>query len=97
MRKEFLAVKIFVKFGYNYYDPKEFIDYICKKCQKSYLKEHLLAKFNHIASLGGNSAGWVCTFFCDIDGDLQEALVDYAVNVWGVDGMYKTYEEYKSL
>ena len=96
MRKEFLAVLLFVKFGYNYPDPKEFISYICEKCNKQYLKEHLEFKFEAIYDDYG-SHGVMNYFFVELDSDLQEALVDYAINVYAPAGMATKYEEYKTL
>ena len=96
MRKEFLAIMIFVKFGYNFSDPNEFINYICEKCDKQYLKDHLRKKFDHIYEDFGSHA--VMNYFlCELDGDLQEALVEYALNVYAPEGMFTKYEEYKSL
>lgn len=96
MKKEFLAIMLFVKFGYNYPDVKCMINYICKKTGKMYLEKHLLAKFNQDYEIFGSHAV-MNYFFCDIDRDLQEALVDYAINVYAPHGMATTYEEYKSL
>ena len=96
MRKEFLAVMLFVKFGFNFSNPKEFITYICEKTHKMYLVDHLVAKFNHLYKEFGAHAVMPC-FLCEIDSDLQEALVDYAINVYAPHGMSTKYEEYKSL
>lgn len=96
MRKEFLAIKLFVKFGYNYSEPKEFIDYICEKCNKQFLKDHLMAKFDNIYDTFGSHAA-MNYFFCELDGDLQEALVEYALEVYAPIGMGSTYDEYKSI
>ena len=95
MRKEFLAILMFVKFGYNFNDLS-FIDYICEKCGKSYLKNHLKGKWNFDYDTFG-SHGVMNYFFVELDSDLQEALVDYAINVYSPDGMKTKYEEYKSL
>jgi len=96
MRKEFLAVLLFVKFGFNFSSPKEFIAHICEKNQKMYLVEHLVSKFYHLYETFGCHAVMFC-FFCELDSDLQEALVDYAINVYAPHGMETKYEEYKSL
>ena len=95
-RKIFLAIHIFVKFGYNYPNPDEFITYICEKTDRMYLKEHLREKFNHIYNTFGAHA--VMNYFmCELSYDLQEALVDYAINIYGPKGMKTMYEEYKSI
>lgn len=96
MRKEFLVTILWVKFGYNFPDPNEFIDYICEKCKKNWLKDHLKAKWESIYEDFGCHAV-MNRFFVDIDEDLQQALVDYAINVYAPDGMKKKYEEYTSL
>ena len=96
MRKDYLAVLLFVKFGFNFANPKEFITHICEKTQKKYLVDHLVGKFNHLYETFGSHAVMFC-FLCEIDSDLQEALVDYAINVYAPVGMRTMYEEYKSL
>ena len=95
MRKEFLAVLLFVKFGYNFNDLS-FIDYICEKCNKSWLKDHLKSKWNGIYENYGSHAV-MNRFFVELDSDLQEALVEYAINVYAPVGMATKYKEYKSL
>lgn len=96
MRKEFLAILLFVKFGFNFSNPKEFIPHICKQTNKTYLIDHLVSKFLHLYETFGSHAVMFC-FFCEIDSDLQEALVEYAINVYAPHGMSTRYEEYKSL
>lgn len=96
MRKDYLAGLLFVKFGFNFSNPKEFIPYICEKTQKMYLVEHLTSKFIHLYETYGSHAVMFC-FFCEIDSDLQQSLVEYAINVYAPNGMATKYEEYKSL
>ena len=96
MRKEFLAIKFFVMFGYNYSKPEEFINYICEKTGRIHLKEHLMEKFDDIYDRYGSHAV-MNRFFVELDSDLQEALVDYAINVYAPCGMATRYEEYKNL
>lgn len=96
MKREFLAILLFVKFGFNFPNPKEFITHICEKTQKQYLIDHLVSKFNHLNETFGCHAVMFC-FFCEIDSDLQEALVEYAINVYAPHGMFTRYEEYKSI
>lgn len=82
-------------FGFNYRN-EDFIDYICQKTGKMYVRDHLKAKFKGLYEIVGAHA--VMAFFmCEIDEDLQEALVDYAINVYAPDAMEKNYNEYKSL
>lgn len=96
MRKEFLAIRMFVMFGYNFPDVDEMLDYICKKCGKMWLRDHLKAKFMHLYEKYGSHAVMNC-FMTELDLDLQEALVDYAINVYAPQGMKSVYEEWKSL
>lgn len=96
MRKEYLAILFFVKFGYNYSRPEEFINYICEKTGRNYLKEHLTQKFNEYYNTYG-SMGVMNRFFVEIDEELQQALVDYAINIYAPNGMFTKIEEYKSL
>lgn len=96
MRKNYLVTIIWVKFCFNYPEYEMFIKYICEKCGKKYLVEHLKHKFIHLYDEFGSDAV-MNRFIVDIDGDLQEALVDYAVNVWGPIGMETKFEELKNL
>ena len=96
MKKDFLTVHLFVKFGYNFPNPDEFIKYICEKTDKMYLVDHLKAKFNHDYEIYGCHAV-MNYFFVELDLDLQEALVDYALNVYAPQGMAMMHEEWKQL
>ena len=96
MKKEYLAVLLFVKFGYNYPNPDKFINYICEKTGRTYLKDHLKEKFSRHCKLFGTYAV-MNMFFSEIDSELQEALVDYAINVYAPKDMASKYEEYKNL
>ena len=95
MRKEFLTVIMWVKFGYNF-PNLGFIDYICEKSGKKYLRDHLISKWESIYERYGCYAV-MDRFFVELDEDLQQALVDYAINVYAPEGMRTKYEEYKSL
>ena len=95
MRKEYLTVIMWVKFGYNFRDLS-FIDYICEKCNKNYLVDHLKSKWNHIYETFGSHAV-INYFICELDEDLQEALVEYAINVYSPVGMKRAHGEYKAL
>ena len=95
-RKEQLAVNLWIMWCYNFHQPKTFIKYICEKCDKMYLFEHLVAKFNHLYDKFG-CRSVMNDFYTEIDKDLREALVDYAINVYAPQGMRTMYDEYKSL
>ena len=95
-RKEQLAVNLWIMWCYNFHCPKTFIEYICEKCDKMYLFEHLMAKWTHFYETFG-CRSVMNDFYTEIDKDLREALVDYAINVYAPEGMRTMYEEYKSL
>lgn len=96
MRKEFLIVRMFVMFGYNFPNIGEVIDYICMKCGKTHIKSHIRARFDTIYDIYGCHAV-MNRFMVELDEDLQEALVDYAINVYSPKGMSSKYNEYKTL
>ena len=96
MRKDFLAVKMFVMFGFNFPSIDEVLTYICEKVGRPWIKDHLREKFNSLYESRGCHAVMGC-FMCELDADLQEALVDYAINVYAPKGMKRAHEEWKSL
>ena len=96
MDKIYLATKIWVMWCYNFHNPQTFISYICEKCDKMYVKDHLIAKWTSLYEMFG-CRSVMMDFYAEIDKDLQEALVDYAINVYGPVGMKTTYEEYIRL
>lgn len=96
MRKNYLISIIWVKFCFNFPEPELFIDWICDNCKKNYLKSHLTGKFNHLYDEFGSDAV-MNRFLIELDGDLQESLVDYAINVWGKIGMATKYKELMNL
>ena len=80
--QNYLAVKAFVFFGYNYPEPKEFIHYICEKTGNgAVMEQHLLSKWNHIYDQFGCHAV-MNYFFTEINEELRNALVEYAVKVY---------------
>lgn len=93
MDKIYLTTKIWVKWCYNFDNPETFIGYICEKTGREYLKDHLLSKWSHLYETFGYRSV-MNDFYTDIDKDLQNALVDYAINVYAPRGMKSTYEEY---
>lgn len=95
MERNNLVVKVWMFFGFNYPEPKEFIHYICEKTGKMYAESHLNGKFKHYRELVG-CYGVMEVFYSELDADLQEALVDYAVTVYAPKGVTLT-EEQKSL
>lgn len=93
MTKIQLATKIWVMWCYNFSCPKTFIGYICDTTGKQHLKDHLLSKWSRMYE----DFGWrsvMNEFYTALDKDLQDALVDYAINIYGSIGMKSTYEKY---
>ena len=93
MKKIQLATKIWVMWCFNYDCPETFIRHICEVTEKNYLKDHLLAKWSYFYETFGCQSA-MNNFYVELDEDLKNALVDYAINVYGPRGMKTTYEKY---
>lgn len=87
-----LAIRCWVMFTFNYSDPREFINYMCEKTQKQWLKGHLEEKFNAIYDKWGHSAV-MNRFYSELDAELRDALVEYAMTIYAPEGMRLTEEE----
>ena len=96
MKKIQLATLIWVKSCLNYPDIREVIRWICERTQKEWLREHLYNKFGNYYNLY-TSNGAMTTFYCELDTDLREALVEYALTEWAFYAMPATYREYCKL
>ena len=70
MNERFLIIKNWILFTYNY--PRDFID----KCwnDEKYLIDHLKYKFEEKCNYNMN------LFFCELDTENQEKLVNWAIN-----------------
>jgi len=96
MKQNQVCVLLWIKFCMNYPNIREVIAWICKKTNKEWLKNHLLEKFeDHYER--STSRGAMNAFYCDIDKDLQNALVEYALTVYAPYGMKTVFEENKEL
>ena len=93
MTKIQLATKIWVMWCYNFDCPETFIGYICEKTGKENLKNHLLSKWSHLYETFGYRSV-MNEFYTELNTDLQNALVDYSLNVYAPIGMKSTYEKY---
>jgi len=93
MTKIQLATKIWVMWCYNFDCPETFIGYICEKTGQQHLKDHLLSKWNHLYETFG-CRSVMNAFYTEIDTALQNALVDYAINVYAPRSMKNVYEKY---
>lgn len=91
MNKIYLTTKIWVMWSYNFDCPETFISWICETTNKSYLKSHLMAKWNHLYETFGYRSV-MNDFYTELDADLQQALVDYAINVYAPRGMKSIYK-----
>ena len=96
MEQNQVCVLMWVKFCENYPDIREVIKWICEKTEKQWLNKHLYDKFNDLYNLA-TCHGAMNLFYCEIDKDLREALVEYALTVWAPIGMKYTFEEKKSI
>lgn len=95
-KKAFLIAKVWVYFGYNYPDPKEFVKYICEKCDKMWMYKHTMRKFDHIYDVYGPHAV-MNRFYADLDADLCDALVEYAIKFYAPTAFHWTEEEKEIL
>ena len=57
------------------------------------LGDVVLAKWSHFCEIFGCRSA-MNNFYVELDEDLKNALVDYAINVYGPRGMKTTYEKY---
>ena len=96
MKQNQVCVLLWVKFCENYPDIREVIAWICKKTEKEWLKDHLYQKFCGMYETV-TCHGAMTLFYCELDKDLQDALVEYALTVWSPRGMRYTFEENKEL
>lgn len=66
--------------------------YLIRLC-KSYLKDHLLSKWRHLYETFGYRSV-MNDFYMELDSDLQQALVDYAILIYAPRNMKSAYEKY---
>jgi hypothetical protein len=85
-----------VYFGYNYPQPCEFIHYIVDHSEGCYDYQHLVGKFNEIYDIYGSHAV-MNRFFAELSGELQQALVDYAIKFYAPTAFHWTDEEKELL
>lgn len=90
MRQNQIVTLLWVKWCMNFTDPKEFIKWICERTDKMFLYDHLLAKWNGEYKRV-DSWGVMSVFYCDLDQDLRDALVEYAITIWAPHGMHTTF------
>lgn len=95
-KKAFLVAKVWVYFGYNYPQPCEFIHYIVDHSEGYYDYQHLVGKFNEIYDIYGSHAV-MNRFFAELSGELQQALVDYAIKFYAPTAFHWTEEEKEIL
>ena len=95
-KKAFLVAKVWVYFGYNYGEPAKFIKYICEKCDKKWLYMHTMSKFDQIYDIFGAHAV-MNRFYADLDADLRDALVEYAIKFYAPTAFHWTDEERELL
>lgn len=93
MTKIQLATKIWVMWCFNFDCPETFIRHMCEKTGKERFKEHLLGKWHYVYETYGSHAA-MNVFYTELDEGFKNALVDYAINVYGPRGMKTTYQKY---
>ena len=96
MEKYFVSTLLWVKFCMNFPDIREVIHWICERTGRLYLEDHLYNKFCDFYDIG-TCHGVMNMFYCDLDSELRDALVEYALTVWSPKGMCATYEANKEL
>lgn len=96
MEKVYLITRIWVMWCYNFDSPETFISHICEQTSKSYLKGHLMAKWNHLYETFGNRSV-MNDFYTELDEDLQQALVDYAVLIYAPKSLRSVYDKLGNL
>lgn len=96
MEKYQISTFLWIKFCMNFPLPSDFINYICKKTGKIYLVDHLASKWNHYYKMTG-CYGVMNAFYCDLDADLRDALVEYALKEWSPVHESTTFEKNKEL
>lgn len=96
-RQNYLVAKAFVYFGYNFSNPKEFIHYICEKTgHGKIMEDHLFNKWCGLYDDFGCHAV-MNKFFVEINEELREALVEYAIKVYFPNGFPSASDEDKKL
>ena len=96
MKKYCVSTLLWVKFCMNYPDIREVISWICKKTKKEWLIDHFYEKFCYCYDTA-TSRGAMNMFYCELDQELRDALVEYALTVYAPNGMMTTFEANKEL
>ena len=96
MKQIELGTKIWVKFCMNYPDIREVIKWICEKTNNTWLFDHIYKKFCFWYDKS-TSDGAMTRFYCELDSNMQDALVEYAFTIWAPHGMSSTFTEFSKL
>ena len=95
-RANFLAIRAWVFFTFNFYDPKEIIDYICENADGPYDSELLYENFCYIYDKYGSHAA-MGVFYCELGATLQKALTEYVIKKYAPNGLVLTDEDKELL
>jgi hypothetical protein len=95
-RANFLAIRAWVFFTFNFYDPKEIIDDICENAEGYYDRKHLYDKFCEIYEIYGSRAA-MGVFYCELGNSLQKALTEYVIKKFAPNGLILTDEDKEAL
>lgn len=96
MEKYYVSTLLWVKFCENFPDIREVIHWICEKTGKTWLEDHLYKKFCEYYD-EVTCHGVMNIFYCELDSDLRDALVEYALTVYAPIGMMTTFNANKML
>jgi hypothetical protein len=96
MEKYYVSTLLWVKFCENFPPIQEIIHWMCERAGKQGLEDHLYKKFCEYYD-DATAHGVMTKFYCELDSELRNALVEYALTVWSPKGMYSTFEANKEL
>lgn len=96
MKKYYVSTLLWVKFCENFPPIQEVINWICERTGKQSLEGHLYKKFCEFYP-EATPHGVMTKFYCELDSDLRDALVEYALTVWSPKGMFATFDANKEL
>ena len=95
-KQNYLAVKAWVFFCFNFNSPYAIIKYICEKTGRKDLIDHLNDKFEAIyVRVGSRSA--MNVFYTELNYELRDALVDYAIKEYAPHGLLLSDEDKEAL
>ena len=95
-KQNHLVAKAWVFFCFNFNSPYYIIRHICKQTGREDLIDHLTDKFEEIYERVGSRAA-MNVFYCEINCELRDALVDFAVKEYAPSGLLLSNDEKELL